>query len=508
MSLVAIIILSVILVQIVFFAQNRARMNEFKNIFNDNKSWTLSYDSETNFVNGISGKGNKVFDAIVHSINKYLGSSSGSVIDYGVLKDAIDRHCDTVENDIAVQTPIPLYCGLAGTMAGVIIGLWDLLDSQAILTLMGSGTVNISNASDIAANGINDLLLGVAWAMAASICGIILTTLNSVLFKRCKLEEESGKNSFLAWMQSRLLPELPSDTSEALGKLVKNLNKFNATFADNTNNLGKALAKVNESYAIQAEVIKTVHDMDVMKMAKVNINVLQELKECTCKLEDFNLYLDEIKGYTDAIHRFESMFKSEAERLHILEEIRDFFNRHKGEIAKDTGDADIALRDSLKTIKESTAANMTELNAKFVEQSENFKSIIKEEQETFKRISNEITTQFETQLKQMPLLKQQLEGISAIPEHLNILIEKIEESNKTLAQEITTSVQHAVSQLNQRIPEVKENNKYSNTENQIVVQSMPNWMRISGWCALVIIALTSLFFLSAIVLDYLGIIYL
>lgn len=483
-------------------------MNEFKNIFNDNKSWTLSYDSETNFVNGISGKGNKVFDAIVHSINKYLGSSSGSVIDYGVLKDAIDRHCDTVENDIAVQTPIPLYCGLAGTMAGVIIGLWDLLDSQAILTLMGSGTVNISNASDIAANGINDLLLGVAWAMAASICGIILTTLNSVLFKRCKLEEESGKNSFLAWMQSKLLPELPSDTSEALGKLVKNLNKFNATFADNTNNLGKALAKVNESYAIQAEVIKTVHDMDVMKMAKVNINVLQELKECTCKLEDFNLYLDEIKGYTDAIHRFESMFKSEAERLHILEEIRDFFNRHKGEIAKDTGDADIALRDSLKTIKESTAANMTELNAKFVEQSENFKSIIKEEQETFKRISNEITTQFETQLKQMPLLKQQLEGISAIPEHLNILIEKIEESNKTLAQEITTSVQHAVSQLNQRIPEVKENNKYSNTENQIVVQSMPNWMRISGWCALVIIALTSLFFLSAIVLDYLGIIYL
>ena len=344
MSLVAIIILSVILVQIVFFAQNRARMNEFKNIFNDNKSWTLSYDSETNFVNGISGKGNKVFDAIVHSINKYLGSSSGSVIDYGVLKDAIDRHCDTVENDIAVQTPIPLYCGLAGTMAGVIIGLWDLLDSQAILTLMGSGSVNISNASEIAANGINDLLLGVAWAMAASICGIVLTTLNSVLFKRCKLEEESGKNSFLAWMQSKLLPELPSDTSEALSKLVKNLNKFNSTFADNTNNLGKALAQVNESYAIQAEVIKTVHDMDVMKMAKVNINVLQELKECTCKLEDFNMYLDGIKGYTNAIHQFESLFKSEAERLHILEEIRDFFSRHKGEIAKSTDNKRIDIK--------------------------------------------------------------------------------------------------------------------------------------------------------------------
>ena len=461
-------------------------MNEFKNIFKENKSWILSYDSETNFVNGISGKGNKVFDAIVHSINKYLGSSSGSVIDYGVLKDAIDRHCDTVENDIAVQTPIPLYCGLAGTMAGVIIGLWDLLDSQAILTLMGSGTVNISNASDIAANGINDLLLGVAWA---------------VLFKRCKLEEESGKNSFLAWMQSKLLPELPSDTSEALEKLVKNLNKFNTTFADNTNNLGKALAQVNESYAIQAEVIKTVHDMDVMKMAKVNINVLQELKECTCKLEDFNLYLDEIKGYTDAIHRFESMFKSEAERLHILEEIRDFFNRHKGEIAKDTGDADIALRDSLKTIKESTAANMTELNAKFVEQSENFKSIIKEEQETFKRISNEIVTQFETQLRQMPLLNQKLEEISSIPKHIDNLIEKIEESNKALIQEITKSMEISVSQIRQSIPEVNDGYKDTKTENHIIVQSMPNWMRVSGWCALIIMAITCLLFLLTIIMG-------
>lgn len=485
MNLVEIIILSVILIQIIFFIQNRARMCEFRNIFKENQSWTLLYDTETNFVNGISGKGNKVFDAIVHSINKYLGSSSGSVIDYGVLKDAIDRHCDTVENDISVQTPIPLYCGLAGTMAGVIIGLWDLLDSQAILTLMGSGTANINNASESAANGINDLLLGVAWAMAASICGIVLTTLNSVLFKRCKLEEESGKNSFLAWMQSKLLPELPSDTSEALSKLVKNLNKFNNTFANNTDNLGKALAQVNESYAIQAEVIKAVHDMDVMKMAKVNISVLRELKECTDKLEDFNLYLSEIKGYTDSIHKFESLFNSEAKRLHILEEIRDYFNRHKGEIAKATGDADVALRDSLKAIKESTSTNMVELNTKFVEQSENFKDIIKEEQATFERISKEIATQFETQLGRLPLLNQQLEEIATIPKQLDILVEKIEESNKILSEKVTETMQHTISQIQPKIIEKKEDK----SESPIVIQSMPNWMRISGWCALVIIAL-------------------
>ena len=143
---------------------------------------------------------------------------------------------------------------------------------------------------------------------------------------------------------------------------------------------------------------------------------------------------------------------------------------------------------------------MIELNAKFVEQSENFKSIIKEEQETFKRISNEIVTQFETQLRQMPLLNQKLEEISSIPKHIDNLIEKIEESNKALVQEITKSMEISVSQIRQSIPEVNDGYKDTKTENHIIVQSMPNWMRVSGWCALIIMAITCLLFLLTIIM--------
>ena len=159
----------------------------------------------------------------------------------------------------------------------------------------------------------------------------------------------------------------------------------------------------------------------------------------------------------------------------LLEEIRDFFNRHKGEIAKATGDADVALRDSLKAIKESTSTNMVELNAKFVEQSENFKDIIKEEQATFERISKEIATQFETQLGRLPLLNQQLEEIATIPKQLDILVEKIEESNKILSEKVTETMQHTISQIQPKIIEKKEDK----SESPIVIQSMPNWMRIS-----------------------------
>lgn len=465
-------------------------MREFSNIFADKfNTWRLRRNSETNLVDGIYGDGNNIFKSIINSINKYLGNNSGSVIDFGLLKDAVDRHCDSVENDIATQTPIPLYWGLAGTMAGVILGLWDLLDSNAILTLMGSGAGQIDASAQDAAKGIDSLLSGVAWAMGASICGILLTTINSILFKRCKLKEEDGKNSFLAWMQSELLPELPSDTSQALNNLVKNLNKFNNTFAQNTSNLGNALHAVNQSYAIQADIIKAVHDMDVMKMAKANVRVLQELEQCTDKLEVFNQYLNDIEGYTEAIHKFEAQFAEQSDRLHILEEIRDFFNRHKAEIAKTTADADRTLQESLDNIKESTSSNVDELHARFVEQSEQFKTILQQEKESFEHLNNQIKAQFSDQLDRMPQLAKQLEEITAIPVRLDKLIEKIEKSNARLASDIANS-------LKQTLQTAKVTAQLSGgygDGNYVIGTTTPTWMKFTGWCAIIIIALACIF---------------
>lgn len=487
-ALVPVIIIAIICIQIFFFVKNLLRMNQFSKIFSEESSWRLRRNEQTNLVDGVYGAGNTIFESIKNSINKYLGNNSGSVIDFGLLKDAVDRHCDSVENDIATQTPIPLYWGLAGTMAGVIIGLTDLLKSDAILTLMGSSGGVINVASQNAATGINALLSGVAWAMLASIIGILLTTANSLLFKRCKLKEESGKNSFLAWMQSELLPELPSDTSQALNNLVKNLNKFNNTFRENISNLGDALNAVNQSYAIQADIIKAVHDMDVMKMAKANVRVLQELKECTDKLEAFNEYLNDIEGYTTAIHRFESQFGEQADRLHILEEIRDFFRRHKSEIAKTTADADRTLQESLENIKESTSENVNEMQKRFVEQSEHFKKILEDEKEAFERFMTQLNAQFSAQMSHMPQLAKQLEEISSIPVRLDKLIDKMEKSNAKLASDISFALKQSM-QTNKVTAHIR------GEEGTIIAtgESMPSWMKWTVISALVIIAVACIF---------------
>ena len=223
---VHIIVIGIIAFQVKLFIDNRRRMSEFSDIFTRNNPLDWDINKQSGFVDGITvNTQSSILVSIKDSINKYLGNNKGSIIDFSLLKDAVDRHCQTVEDEIQTQMPVPLYCGLAGTMLGVIIGLGSLLFTDSISFLMGAKAMDsVNTASGGAAQGVNDLLWGVAWAMVASICGITLTTVNSMLFKKCKLQEEEGKNDFLAWMQSKLLPELPSDTSQAMNNLVQNLN--------------------------------------------------------------------------------------------------------------------------------------------------------------------------------------------------------------------------------------------------------------------------------------------
>ena len=453
MSLIVLIIVALIIaLQIFFFVKNVLRMQEYKDIFVEERLWGISHNPETNFVSGIYGKGNTIFDSIKDSINKYLENNSGSVIDFSLLKDAVDRHCDSVENDINTLTPVPLYCGLAGTMAGVIVGLGSLITTGSITDLLSSGSGDFGSA----ANGVNDLLSGVAWAMLASIMGILLTTIASLLFKRYKLQGESGKNTFLAWLQAKLLPELPSDTSDALNRLVKHLNKFNNTFAENTSSLRGALREVNESYRIQGDIIKAVHDMDVMKMAKANVRVLEELRECTDKLEQFNEYLNDIHGYTDAIHTFTTQFEQETNRLHVLEEIQQYFARHKAEIAKDAADSDVALRDALRSLRESSESNSKELNSIFVQQAEDFKRILKEEKESFERVNEDLQTQFSTKLKELPMLEKRLADVTEIPQKIDELITRLEQSNSQLYSNFIFSTRETLLQFAKASKENKE----------------------------------------------------
>jgi hypothetical protein len=64
---------------------------------------------------------NPIFSTIKNSINNYVEANKGSVSDFYLIKDIVDRNCDAKEEEIQAQIPVPLYLGLVGTMAGILV---------------------------------------------------------------------------------------------------------------------------------------------------------------------------------------------------------------------------------------------------------------------------------------------------------------------------------------------------------------------------------------------------
>ena len=486
--IVPVIIIGIVSLQIFFFLKNLQRMKEFKDIFKEADSWNILYDEESHFVSSIAGKGNETFQAIKFSINKYLRSHTGSVVDFNLLKDAVDRHCDSVEEDINTQTPVPLYCGLAGTMIGVIIGLSSLLYTNSITSLLGgnkakNNTEIVQQTKDSeteadehisqAADGVNDLLTGVAWAMLASILGIGLTTANSLFFKKYKLEEESGKNDFYAWMQSQLLPELPSDTSDILQKLVSNLNRFNNVFSKNTKELGSTLSEVNRSYEIQADIIGYLQEMDIERVSAANILVLKELQGCTNELKEFQTYLKSVQGYTTSIQKFTELFNSESERLHVLEDIKTVFQGNKDLIAKD-------LTSSQDLLKES----MTQMRCVTEDSVEELRKALTNEMDNFDKLNKQLESKFTEQLEKMPKLYESLNSISKIPSKLEDLAQQLIKGNERTASALEYKMDSFLSEISQ----------HTNTETSYhPSRRMPLWQKMAIGTTLFIICFSGLF---------------
>lgn len=503
MIVVGIIVFIVIAFQVSFFWKNLKRMHTFRDIFSAPSSWAVQINEDGQTVSGINGEGNSVFKLIKDNINDYLGNSQGSVIDYNILKDAVDRNCETIEDEINAQMPVPLYCGLAGTMAGVIVGLFSLLSEDSISNLMTSGSKSVESATlamNGAASGINDLLAGVALAMVASILGIVLTTVNSVLFKQFKRQEEEGKNKFLSWVQSILLPELPNDISDSFSMFVDNLNRFNDTFRENTRGLGHTLEQINGAYSTQADIIKTIQQMNVTRMATANVKVLNALSDCTDKLEQFNVYLNSIQGYTNEIEAFRQQLSSEANMVYLLEEMRatlasikNFFRTELGEIDQrkqairnSVDNVDTYVNEALEKLKSSSVNSVDDLKKAIDDQSEGLKKFLDQEKQMLQDMSQEVRNEFDRQISQIPNLAKRLEDITKVPSQLESLSGSIAESNRKLVNGITQANQNMTNEIKHALKSLDYSSSGKGGGSAKIF--IPMWMKVAVIALLTIIA--------------------
>lgn len=481
------IIIGIIIILIVFlqgkvYKSTINKLDIYKDIFPHNySSWNVEIDEENGNVIGISSKHkNFILNTIIHSINKYLQNNKGSISDFHLMRDIVDRNTETSEEEIHAQIPVPLYYGLMGTMAGIIVGVGILVISGGLKELLDSTTS--SNGS----KGIEALLSGVALAMISSIIGILLTVIGSKSVRVCKVKVDLNKNLFLSWIHAELLPELSTDMSSAFEKMTKNLSSFNSTFSSNTRELKSTLALVNESYKGQAELLQSINKLKIREIAYANINVYDKLKNCTDEIGYFGTYLHNVNEYISNVRKLNDKLDLNETRTKAIEDMGTFFKEERanmqawnGVVVKSVGEVDENLRQVVENLK----INVTEQFRKLIEHTDNqrqdYEKVIDEQNRFLKAKTKEIEIVID-ELKNLTSVKSSLQNLERATLDHNRKIDKLADSIKMLANTKTG------------LP-AKSN------------QEIPKWIKISALAGGGFLVVTSLFFVVVQLLYILGV---
>ena len=429
MSILIIFVAAIIVLQIFLFFKTGRLISKLKKVLSGDFSTGVTVAEDVTVIKYKVENKDKISENIENSINTYLKKNKGAVSDFNLIKDIVERNCDTLEAEIASQTPLPLYLGLMGTVAGIILGLFTI-------TVSG-GFSNIEKVIEI-------LMSDVAVAMIASFMGIGFTTLTIWKSKQCKVIVESNKNRFYTWIQTNLLPVISKSAVSAITLLQQNLTRFNESFTGTIDRLEDKLGDVGDVYESQIEILEKIEAIDVKKMAVANVKVLAALDGSMGSLDRFSQYMGSVTEYLTAVRDLNQKLDEHLERTETLGVVSDFYKKQMKEIELRQDaiksavlSVDDVMKSALAALKENSEQGLRSMQEAFVAQMISIQEMVSKQ-----------TEKITAQVSQMPQIFQKLDEISNIPSRLDKLIDRVEKSNETLAKQVSQSLKSVASSRN------------------------------------------------------------
>lgn len=323
-----------------------------------------------------SDENSEVFEEITSDVNSYIMNCKNSSPDFHLMKDIVERKCDRYEEEAEAIIPFPLYCGLAGTIFGIIFGLGGIGLSEGGF----SGFVNNPGAS------IGALLSGIAFAMIVSFLGLLFTTLLSIKHKNVKAEVDTQKNKFYNWLQYSVMPSMAGDLPAAVNQLREYLGSFNHQLDHNVKKMSGVFGDATKAFEQQKDILNAIQQMDVAKMAHYNMKVLERFEESINHVDQFNKVFDTLKSAAEHIDDHQKNIRSIADASSQINEnivrfIEDVDN-HIIAATKSVNDVMTEQRDTIIRALENNDVQMSktfqERHRKLVEAFTDYQAMAKE----------------------------------------------------------------------------------------------------------------------------------
>lgn len=277
-----------------------------------------------------NGNPNSLFGFILNSINIYLIRNFGTVNDFNLIKDVVERANQTKDEEIGAMLPLSIYLGLGGTMLGIIVGLFFMPDVS-------------SNEFD---GAINTLVGGVSLAMITSAVGLGVMIWLTLRYKGAKSQNEEGKNSFYTYVQTELMPVLTDNAAGSSVTMQRNLNKFNQEFKENIGRFEPVLQSVLQVARDQKDMLQALKDQDITNMAKLNIQLVKTVQASAADFKSFNTYIQTLNKYIASV-------KSDMESL-----VTD-----RMQVTNAVAQVDAAMKDAVRQLKIATDERIVDMNA-------------------------------------------------------------------------------------------------------------------------------------------------
>lgn len=459
------IIIAIVVVLVYFqlrvFGDNRKLIKEVRSLFPSSKYLSVmqisitskeednAFETEDNVENikvsqiasTDSSKNLGVFQNILDSINNYLYKNKGAVSDFMLIKDIVERNCDSKEEEINTQTPIPLYIGLMGTMIGIIVGIGRI-------ALLGGGFSAFINNPQQA---IGELMGGVAIAMLASLIGIILTTYSSLESKTSKTKLEADKNGFYSWVQAELLPVLSGNMANTLQLLQQNLTSFNLSFSSNIGRMENALKETSGSFEDQLRILELLKNLDIKRMATANVTILQQFEKSTANFQQFATYMSQTSTYLQAVRQLNDKVGQYMEQTSALtnlanyfQEENDYFQTRRSEVNQAVVRMDDILKKTFQALQDNAEQRITNLNHFLVEQQDKFNTNLQnidgqhqqwlaEQQKIMAQRIDSQEEVFKEKIKTLNVVIDEIKEFAAIKESMGNMEQLLKAQNRGLA---------------------------------------------------------------------------